>query len=85
MDRKPDGYYTILVSGALARLRNMGNDSPEEAHVLDLLREMKLIDPPETVAGARDAGNVAHRFHAPVVRRVDKALSGITWKWEDRS
>ena len=57
MDRKPDGYLPILVAGALARLRNMGNDSPEEAHVLKLLREVELIDPPETDSGAQKSDN----------------------------
>ena len=79
MTRKPDGYYTVLVAGALARLRNAGNQQPTADDVVQELVQLNLLDPQD----AAGANRIRHRFSAPVLRRIDRALGGITWKWED--
>lgn len=78
MKRRPHGYYTLLVAGALVRLRSKGSTHPTSADVVRMLREMKLLDPDDQngVAAVRAS------FHGVVIRRVDEALARIVWKQE---
>lgn len=68
---KPNGYHTVLVVGALARLRREGSAAPGGADVFRLLSKLGLVS--ETDQTARAACFTA--FHSPAVRAADRALS----------
>ena len=78
MKRRPHGYYTVLVAGALARLRHKGSTHPTSTDVVRLLREMELLDPGDQNGTAA----VRTSFNGIVIQRVDEALAGIVWKRE---
>ena len=69
--RKPNGYYTVLVVGALARLRCGGNAHPTGADVFRLLSKLTLLS--ETDQNARAACFIACKSAA--VRAADRALA----------
>ena len=71
--RKPNGYYTVLVAGALARLREQGSTNPASADVFALLSRLGLVR--EEDQNARAACSIA--YNSAAVRRADCALSKI--------
>jgi len=73
--RKPDGYYTVLVFGALARLRQQGNSTPTPADVFKLPSRLGLVEVSDQKA--RVACTAA--CQRPAVRAVNRALSGVDW------
>lgn len=72
MARKPNGYYTVLVGGAIVRLHQLGNANPTSGDAFRLLVELELIDGNDQ--NARAACGIA-RKSAPV-RSVHDALNG---------
>ena len=71
MVRKPHGYYTVLVVGALARLRAQGGANPTGADVFRLLSKLGLVS--KTDQNARAACSIA--YNSAAVRAADRALS----------
>ena len=72
MERRPNGYYTVLVSGALVRLHRLGYGTPKTGEVFLLLSRLGLVR--EDDQDARAACSLA--YDSDTVRSLQRMLAG---------
>jgi hypothetical protein len=72
MKRRPSACYTVLVSGALVRLHQLGYGTPKTGEVFLLLSRLGLVR--EEDQDARAACSIA--YDSDTVRNLQRMLAG---------
>ena len=70
MKKKPNGFFTVLIAGALVRLHQTGYSDPRAAECFHLLAMLGIVDINDQTS--RASANIA--YHSAVIRQLRHTL-----------